>query len=589
MLLPQQYPRQVHAQTQKTVPFAPMHSARSHPAVVSPTESSQGQFHPMYHYPQASSMPPSYPPSPSDFAIDQEMLEGSLNKNDEDCMAVTPGTPAHGHHGYRDAQQRPTSFPRHVPCRFCHRTADNDVCDRMLFVEQGTWVHLNCLSWSSESLETIAGELTKAHATLQRSRKLQCAHCGEMGASIGCHVFRCKRSFHYPCLSPSGALMLADKRVYCEEHRGVKAALRGIIIAEDAPVDRPVSVLRKRTPVGDLPMPSGQWLRVGALTVINPGRSPARPGDPPVGYIAWRRHWSTVHEHQTCGYELSICAQHDSFVQGTLTFRIICEHQPLQPIESSSALGAVQQLYTRLRAVSELPQRQRVEYPYSAAYFFGWVTEPVQRVLHGSEEERQQGAEERVKHVNPSGCARSEPVNWRRAVVATAESAELAARQAEQRARRGKRSRATADDEVDMRSRDLLPPGNFEMLKNLNDTARARFKVKRSNIHGWGLFVKTPIAKGEMLIEYQGWVVRQSIADRLMERYTRAGVPGATDGSYIFRIDDNTQVDATMAGNMARFMNHSCAPNAYSKVVEISKGALGKRIVVFALRDLEVR
>jgi len=27
-----------------------------------------------------------------------------------------------------------------------------------------------------------------------------------------------------------------------------------------------------------------------------------------------------------------------------------------------------------------------------------------------------------------------------------------------------------------------------------------------------------------------------------MEKYTRAGVPGATDGSYIFRIDDSTQV-----------------------------------------------
>ncbi|EOD37382.1 hypothetical protein EMIHUDRAFT_70530, partial [Emiliania huxleyi CCMP1516] len=104
---------------------------------------------------------------------------------------------------------------------------------------------------------------------------------------------------------------------------------------------------------------------------------------------------------------------------------------------------------------------------------------------------------------------------------------------------------------------------------------RSRFKVKGSNIHGWGLFVKTPIPKGEMLIEYQGprplpssrqgWVIRKSIADRLMERYTRAGVPGATDGSYVFKLDDTTQVDATMAGNMARFMNHSCSPNAYSK------------------------
>ena len=40
-----------------------------------------------------------------------------------------------------------------------------------------------------------------------------------------------------------------------------------------------------------------------------------------------------------------------------------------------------------------------------------------------------------------------------------------------------------------------------------------------------------------------------------------------------------------MAGNIARFMNHSCAPNAVSKIVE---GKAGKVIVVFAKRDLQV-
>ena len=123
-----------------------------------------------------------------------------------------------------------------------------------------------------------------------------------------------------------------------------------------------------------------------------------------------------------------------------------------------------------------------------------------------------------------------------------------------------------------------------EKLRNLNAVARTRFKVARSSIHGWGLFVKEPIPKGEMLIEYQGFLIRASLNESMLRQYTSGNVFGATDGSYIFRVDEDTQVDATMAGNIARFMNHSCAPNCYSRIVEVGKGIGDKHIVVFAMR-----
>ena len=64
-----------------------------------------------------------------------------------------------------------------------------------------------------------------------------------------------------------------------------------------------------------------------------------------------------------------------------------------------------------------------------------------------------------------------------------------------------------------------------------------------------------PLPKGEMLIEYQGDLIRSSLSDRFLEKYTRMGIPG---DCYIFRVDESIHVDATMAGNIARFMNHSC-------------------------------
>ena len=42
-------------------------------------------------------------------------------------------------------------------------------------------------------------------------------------------------------------------------------------------------------------------------------------------------------------------------------------------------------------------------------------------------------------------------------------------------------------------------------------------------------------------------------------------------GVYMFRIDNETVVDATMAGGPARYINHSCNPNCVAEVVPFDK------------------
>lgn len=51
----------------------------------------------------------------------------------------------------------------------------------------------------------------------------------------------------------------------------------------------------------------------------------------------------------------------------------------------------------------------------------------------------------------------------------------------------------------------------------------------------------------------------------------------------MFRIDDYEVVDATIHGNAARFINHSCEPNCYSRVVNVDGQ---KHIVIFATRKI---
>jgi SET domain-containing protein len=87
-----------------------------------------------------------------------------------------------------------------------------------------------------------------------------------------------------------------------------------------------------------------------------------------------------------------------------------------------------------------------------------------------------------------------------------------------------------------------------------------------------------------MVIEYCGEIVRPSVAD-LREARCYDALVGA--GTYVFRRDDAGSVDATRAGNMAHLINHSCAPNCYSRLVTVtgSPGAV-PHIVLFALRDI---
>lgn len=57
-----------------------------------------------------------------------------------------------------------------------------------------------------------------------------------------------------------------------------------------------------------------------------------------------------------------------------------------------------------------------------------------------------------------------------------------------------------------------------------------------------------------MVIEYVGEMIRQPVADLRERRYEDMGI----GSSYMFRVDQETIIDATTLGNLARFINHCC-------------------------------
>lgn len=83
---------------------------------------------------------------------------------------------------------------------------------------------------------------------------------------------------------------------------------------------------------------------------------------------------------------------------------------------------------------------------------------------------------------------------------------------------------------------------------------KKRLRYAKSSIHSWGLFACEPIAMEDMVIEYVGETIRQSVGDLREKKYELEGI----NSNYMFRIDSDTIVDATKCGNLARFINHSC-------------------------------
>ncbi|XP_029369694.1 histone-lysine N-methyltransferase 2B isoform X2 [Echeneis naucrates] len=178
--------------------------------------------------------------------------------------------------------------------------------------------------------------------------------------------------------------------------------------------------------------------------------------------------------------------------------------------------------------------------------------------------------------LNPSGCARTE-VYTRKATFDMFNF--LASQHREPPDIMGPFDEE--EDEFPLKSSRRATSSELPMamrFRHLEKLSKEAVGVYRSQIHGRGLFCKRNIEAGEMVIEYAGTVIRSVLTDKREKYYDSKGI-----GCYMFRIDDFDVVDATMQGNAARFINHSCEPNCYSRVINVDGR---KHIVIFALRKI---
>ncbi len=119
-------------------------------------------------------------------------------------------------------------------CIFCHDVGDSIQAGRLLPFEDSQWVHVNCLTWSSEVYESSSahGELRGAHTARSRSKMLRCSVCGERGATIDCQRKLCKLIFHFPCAVIANIRFCKDRTAWCNFHANSVPTARQKMVAD---------------------------------------------------------------------------------------------------------------------------------------------------------------------------------------------------------------------------------------------------------------------------------------------------------------------------------------------------------------------
>lgn len=108
----------------------------------------------------------------------------------------------------------------------------------------------------------------------------------------------------------------------------------------------------------------------------------------------------------------------------------------------------------------------------------------------------------------------------------------------------------------------------FFIIMPENPTKKLKLRVKKS-LSGLGLFAMEPIKKGSFIIEYCGKQISKDEEER------------RTSCRYLFEINSRKTIDGSARSNLARYINHSCRPNAE---VEIKKG----RVLIYAKKDITI-
>uniref|UniRef100_A0A3B4H6I0 [histone H3]-lysine(4) N-methyltransferase n=2 Tax=Haplochromini TaxID=319058 RepID=A0A3B4H6I0_9CICH len=289
----------------------------------------------------------------------------------------------------------------------------------------------------------------------------------------------------------------------------------------------------------------------------------------PVGYHANRIYWSMRHSNRRCKY---MCYIEEEEGQPLFKVKVVEKGHddliltgPTPKAVWDQILDPVSQMRTSSGTLKLFPVYLKGE------DLFGLTTSAVTRII-----ESLPGVEACERYTfrygrnplmewplafNPSGSARSEPKASALHCVVTS-SVWLGQRSAQSvaGAHQGRHSKSS-------------------QYRRMKAEWKSNVYLARSRIQGLGLYAARDIEKCTMVIEYIGTIIRSEVANRKERLYE-----SQNRGVYMFRIDNDYVIDATITGGPARYINHSCAPNCITEVVTVEKE---NKIIISSCRRIQ--
>ena len=94
------------------------------------------------------------------------------------------------------------------------------------------------------------------------------------------------------------------------------------------------------------------------------------------------------------------------------------------------------------------------------------------------------------------------------------------------------------------------------------------WKVKKSKIHGTGVFATSNISKNTKIIQYIGEKITKAEGDHRSAERIKNFLNKKNEGSvYIFELNKKYDIDGSPLYKQARYINHSCNPNCEVDII----------------------
>ncbi|OCT93043.1 uncharacterized protein LOC100127287 [Xenopus laevis] len=125
-----------------------------------------------------------------------------------------------------------TSTPNQDFCAFCHQWEQNEETGDLLKTsDDKITAHFYCMIFSPNVIATNSPheefggfDRQTVEDEIKRGKRMKCSKCNKTGATIGCDVKSCRKTYHYMCAKSDRASIIENEGkeqylIYCIKHR----------------------------------------------------------------------------------------------------------------------------------------------------------------------------------------------------------------------------------------------------------------------------------------------------------------------------------------------------------------------------------